>query len=144
MIPSNFAAFHAKHDMEKEGDGFDATLHSSKELSLAVASRRYPLGRFQTDAVDAFAATGGLSETTYLKSTDPSADLDTSFMELKQQQPQLHSMPSHPVQLVMNTYEMDVVPSNLSVYGSNCKQRVHFLSDNNDYVAVTNLDILQG
>lgn len=137
--------------MEKDGDSFDPTLQSSKELPLAIASRRYPLERFQTDTSDAYPATGGLCETTYLKLNDPSTDLDVNFIELKQQQ--LQSMPTYPdqlraqtSQLITNTYEMDVIPSNLSLYGSSCKptQRVHFLSDINDYVAVTNLDILQG
>lgn len=139
--------------MEKDSDSFEPTSQSSKELPLTIASRRYPLDRFQTNAIDAYAATGGLCETTYLKLNDPCVDLDANFIEFKHQQQPLQSLSSHPDQLLAqtsqlgpNTYEMDVIPSNMSLYGSSCKptQRVHFLGDNNDFVAVTSLDILPG
>lgn len=144
---------YTKHDMEKDSDSFEPTSQSSKELPLTIASRRYPLDRFQTNAVDAYVATGGLCETTYLKLNDPCVDLDANFIEFKHQQQPLQSLSSHPDQLLAqtsqlgtNTYEMDVIPSNMSLYGSSCKptQRVHFLGDNNDFVAVTSLDILPG
>lgn len=139
--------------MEKDSDSFEPTSQSSKELPLTIASRHYPLDRFHTNTSDAYVATGGLCETTYLKLSDPSADLDANFIEFKPHQAPHQALSTHPdellaqaSQLVTNTYEMDVIPPNLSLYGSSCKptQRVHFLGDNNDFVAVTNLDILQG
>lgn len=143
-----------KDDIDKDGDSFESALQSSKEFPLTIASRRYPLDRFQTNTADAYVATGGLCETTYLKLNDPSADLDTNFIELRQQKQQslqnmsIHSdqMRAQTSQFVTNSYEMEMMPSSLSLYGSSCKptQRVHFLSDNNDYVAVTKLNILQG
>lgn len=136
--------------MEKDSDSFEPTSQSSKELPLTIASRRYPLDRFQTNTADSYVSTGGLCETTYLKLNDPCADLDANFIEFKQQQHQLQSMSTHPDQIlpqgVTNSYEMVVIPPNLSLYGSSCKptQRVHFLNDNTDFVGVTNLDILKG
>lgn len=45
-----------------------------------------------------------------------------------------------------NMYEMEALPTNLSVYGSsyNPTQGKCFLSDAGEFVGVTNLDILQG
>lgn len=148
-----FCAVYTKHDLEKDGDSFEPASQSSKELPLTIASRRYPLDRFHTNTADAYVATGGLCETTYLKLSDPCADLDANFIEFKPHQQPIQSLSAHPdellaqaSQLVSNSYEMDVIPPNLTLYGSSCKptQRVHFLGDNSDFVGVTNLDILQG
>lgn len=114
--------------MEKDSDSFVPTAQSSKGIPL----------------------TGPLCETTYLKLNDPSTEFDANFIECKHQQQKVRCLPSQSdqtAQLVSsNSYKMEVMPSNVSPYGSSVKatQRVHFLRGDNDFVAVTCLDILQG
>ncbi|XP_055301227.1 uncharacterized protein LOC129567889 [Sitodiplosis mosellana] len=158
--------FYTNHEIEKENDcSVPSTQSSTKKLPLAITTRRYPLDRLQTttNITDPYITTGGLCETTFLELNDPSANLDVNFIEFKQhpnqqqqqlqhhqqqqQQQTLSNQPSqYPSLLDANGYEMEIVPTDLSLYGSSCKpsQGKCYLSDTNDFVGVGSLDILQG
>lgn len=163
-------AVYTNHEIEKESDcAVPSSQSSTKKLPLAITTRRYPLDRLQTTSniTDPYITTGGLCETTFLELNDPSANLDVNFIEFKQhpnqqQQPQLQqhqhqqqqqqlstlSKPpsQYPALLNANGYEMEIMPTDLSLYGSSCKpsQGKCYLSDTNDFVGVGSLDILQG
>lgn len=160
-------AVYTNHEIEKENDcSVPSTQSSTKKLPLAITTRRYPLDRLQTttNITDPYITTGGLCETTFLELNDPSANLDVNFIEFKQhpnqqqhhhqqqqqQQPQQQTLSNQPSQypslLDANGYEMEIVPTDLSLYGSSCKpsQGKCYLSDTNDFVGVGSLDILQG
>lgn len=162
-------AVYTNHEIEKDNDcAVPSTQSSTKKLPLAITTRRYPLDRLQTatNITDPYIATGGLCETTFLELNDPSVNLDVNFIEFKQhpnqkqeQQTQQHpqqqtqQLPTlsnqtsqYPSLLDANGYEMEIMPTDLSLYGSSCKpsQGKYFLSDINDFVGVGSLDILQG
>lgn len=153
-------AVYTNHEIEKENDcSVPSTQSSTKKLPLAITTRRYPLDRLQatTNITDPYITTGGLCETTFLELNDPSANLDVNFIEFKQhpnqQQQQIQPLQSlsnqpsqYPSLLDANGYEMEIMPTDLSLYGSSCKpsQGKCYLSDTNDFVGVGSLDILQG
>lgn len=146
---------YTNHDMEKDND-CAVPSELSKKLPLTITTRRYPLDRLQTNIGDSYIATGGLCGTTFLELNDPAANLDANFIEFKQQQQQQqqqalaqqqhHYQQQHQTQLGATSYEMEILPSDLSLYGSSCKpsQGKCYLSDTNDFVGVSSLDILQG
>lgn len=152
------ATVYTNHDIEKHND-CAVPSQSSKKLPLTITTRRYPLDRLQTNIVDSYITTGGsLCETAFLELNDPSPNLDANFIEFQQQQTQPqqqqqnqqhhYQRQQHPgAQLgVANSYEMEILPSDLSLYGSSCKpsQGKCYLSDTNEFVGVSSLDILQG
>lgn len=159
-------AVYTNHEIEKENDcPLPSSQSSSKKLPLAITTRRYPLDRLQTTSniTDPYITTGGLCETTFLELNDPSANLDVNFIEFKQhpnqqqqqssqlqQQQQLSTLSKqstqYPALLNASGYEMEIMPTDLSLYGSSCKpsQGKCYLSDTNDFVGVGSLDILQG
>lgn len=103
---------------------------------------------------DPYITTGGLCETTFLELNDPSANLDVNFIEFKQQQQQQSNqqqqMIANNIQQQSSQYptllEARKMPTDLSLYGSSCKpsQGKCYLSDTNDFVGVSSLDILKG
>lgn len=164
---NNLHIVYTNHDIEKENDcSVPSSQASTKKLPLAITTRRFPMERLHAANInDSYITTGGLCETTFLELNDPSANLDVNFIEFKQQQKHLqqhtnqqqatnsnpnqplsHQQSQYPTLLDTNSYEMEIVPTDLTLYGSSCKpsQGKCYLSDTNDFVGVTSLDILQG
>lgn len=134
-------------------DGTDCTTtalqSSTQKLPLAITTRRYPMDCIQaTNINDSYITTGGLCETTFLELNDPAPNLDVNFIEFKQSnQPLSHQQSPYPALLDANSYDMNMVATDLALYSTSYKPSstgACFLSDANEFGGVTSLDILQG
>lgn len=156
---------YTNHDI---GNGTDCAVlasQSTTKLPLAITTRRYPMEHLTptspatANIIDPYITSGGLCETTFLELNDPSANLDVNLIEFKQKQQQQSNQQQqltanniqqqssqYPTLLDARNYEMEIMPTDSSLYGSSCKssQGKCYLSDTNDFVGVSSLDILQG
>lgn len=125
-----FILVYTNHDIEKENDCAPSSM--TTKLPLAITTPRCQLDRLQTNLVDPF-INGGLCETAFLEMNNPSASLDSSYIDFQQ-----------PVSSVC-CYDMEIQRAT-DLYGCSYKpiQGKCFLSDTNDFVGVCSLDILQG
>lgn len=87
----------------------------------------------QTNLVDSYINAGGLCETAFLELNNPSASLDSNYMDFKQP---VSSGRCFDIEIQRDTelYGCSYKPSKGKCY----------LSDTNDFVGVCSLDILQG
>lgn len=96
---------------------------------------------------DSYITTGGLCETTFLELNDATANLDVNFIEFKQSnQPLSHQQSQYPMLLDANSYDMEMVATDLALYSNGYKPATGacFLGDSGEFGGVTSLDILQG
>lgn len=125
-----FILVYTTHDIEKDND---CAPSSATKLPLTITTPRCQLDRLQTNLVDSYINAGGLCETAFLELNNPSASLDSSYMDFKQP---VSSGRCFDIEIQRDT----------DLYGCSYKpsQGKCYLSDTNDFVGVCSLDILQG